>query len=127
MERLKDGQLSAKSRAVPEHHIRLLDEYVTALLEKLGSAVMEGNIARLPYERKNRTACDWCALRDACPQDRRLEGCRWRKLAEYADHLLWRWMTEERKETPAGQAPTEGGYRGEEDGKSMDRGTAQSH
>ena len=119
LERLRDGGLGARSKAVPENRIRLLDDYVASLLEKLGSSVMEGDIYRRPYEQKNRTACDWCSLKEACPQDRRLEGCRWRRLPQFADDAVWKLMRETILTTTDDKE--------DDNGKSMDHRTEQSN
>ena len=119
MERLRDGGLGARSKAVPENRIRLLDDYVASLLEKLGSSVMEGDISRRPYEQKNRTACDWCSLKEACPQDRRLEGCRWRRLPQFADDAVWKLMRETILTTTDDKE--------DDNGKSMDHRAEQSN
>ena len=43
----------------------------------------DGEVQAAPYELGDATGCDYCACRDICGFDQRIEGYRFRKLEKY--------------------------------------------
>ena len=58
-------------------------------MQELGSGILEGRAERLPYERKNQTACDYCIFRSVCGFDQKDKNMKFRRLEELsADEVL---------------------------------------
>ena len=84
MGRNKDGSLSKSSRALPQEHLRTVLKYTGEKESSLIDAMYAGEIAAAPYEMGGDTGCGYCAYRDICGFDLRINGCayrRWEKLS----------------------------------------------
>ena len=81
--RNKDGSLSRTSRALPPEAFRTVLEYTRAKEKELKEEMYDGEVQAAPYELGDATGCDYCACRDICGFDQRIEGYRFRKLEKY--------------------------------------------
>lgn len=93
----KDGSLSKTSRAATTDQFADLSHFVHRKLQELGARMMEGEIAAVPYQRGQETACDYCAYRAVCGRDGRIPGTRARRLREYAREEIWERLGAERQ------------------------------
>ena len=46
--------------------------------------ICAGKAQAAPYQMKEATGCDYCAYRDICGFDLRIDGCRYRRLEKYS-------------------------------------------
>ncbi|MDO4343231.1 MAG: helicase-exonuclease AddAB subunit AddB [Eubacteriales bacterium] len=107
----KDGTLAKASRTATEQQFGLLSSYVRRKMGEIAERIMQGEIAAVPYQRKQQTACDYCAYRRVCCPDPKIPGTHYRRLREYTQEEIWKLMEEG----------------GDSDGSDMDEGTAAGH
>ncbi len=79
----KDGTLSKQSSAVSAAQFAQAMTYVRESMGKMGSEMLAGNIAILPYEKGDRTACDFCDYRAVCGFDETQPGFHYRRLHDF--------------------------------------------
>lgn len=72
-----------------------LSGFVNEKLRDLGRRILEGETVPSPYERKGRTACEFCVYREVCGFDIRIPGNDFRRLREYKPEDLWKKIGEE--------------------------------
>lgn len=80
LERKKDGSFSAYSSVIKEEDMRTVSNYVNQKIKELGCGILEGTISVNPYEHNGSQACTYCAYRNVCGYDERVDGYRMRKL-----------------------------------------------
>ena len=80
MGRNKDGSLSKSSRALPQETFETVLKYTGEKESSLIDAMYAGEIAAAPYEMGGDTGCGYCAYRDICGFDLRINGCAYRRL-----------------------------------------------
>ena len=51
---------------------------------ELKAEMYEGEVSALPYLLGEDTGCDFCACKDICGFDQRIEGCEYRQLQKYS-------------------------------------------
>ena len=90
----KDGSLGKASKTLDTDEFRLMSSYVNQKLKGLGKEIMEGKTAVNPYRRKNQTACDYCAFREVCGFDPKMEDMDYRRLSELTEEEIFRRMKE---------------------------------
>ena len=78
----KDGLFSKQSKTVTSEEFEQISDYVHQKLQDLGQNIMEGEIAPVPYQRKQQTACDHCIYRSVCALDGRIPGTHTKRLKE---------------------------------------------
>ncbi len=78
----------AGERISPEQ-FGTLRSFVRRKVQELGKEILEGNIAAAPYRYKSQSGCDYCAFQAVCGFDRRLPGCRERKLVGLSAADIW--------------------------------------
>lgn len=78
----KDGSLGKASRTMNTGQFAAMSAYVNKKMRELGGEIMKGRTERLPYERKNRTACDYCAFRSVCGLDLKDKDTKFRRLED---------------------------------------------
>lgn len=82
--RNKDGSLKANSKVLsPEDFMRFL-EYTKQKEAQLKAEMANGAAEAAPYELGGSTGCDYCAYRDICRFDPRIDGCDYRTLENYS-------------------------------------------
>ena len=124
-EMLKEMQpkgLSNAAGAVAEHQeavsgkklttaqFRALSSHVRDVLTGYGQEILDGHADILPYQRKDRTGCDYCPYQGVCGFDLRVEGFRYRKIPELSDKVILEELTE-RAEKMKTEESGEGGDR----------------
>ena len=95
IERKKDGSFSAYSSVISEEDMQAVSNYVNQKIKQIGSGILDGTISVNPYEQGANQACTYCAYRNVCGYDSRVEGYEMRRLPKLsADDALCR-MREE--------------------------------
>ncbi len=108
----KDGTLSRQSSAVSADQFAQTMNYVRESMGEMGSEMLAGNIAILPYEKGNQTACDFCDYRAVCGFDETQPGFHYRRLKEFGREEFLRRIRERK---------------GDGDGDNMDGGTEEGN
>ena len=80
----KDGSLSRSSRALPGETFRAVLDYAEAKENRIKQEMYSGEVSAAPYEMGDATGCDYCAYREICGFDLKLDGCGYRRLAKYS-------------------------------------------
>ena len=102
LERKKDGSFSAYSSVINEEDINVVSSYVNYKIKQLGRDILNGNISVNPYEQNGNQACTYCAYKNVCGYDSRIEGYGMRRLPKMsADDAL----IHMREETDGGKRP----------------------
>lgn len=85
----KDGSLSVNSlkKVKSLAEMRQLVRYVEKKLKEGGGAILQGEIAPLPYRRGNRNACQYCLYRTVCGFDSKREGFAFHDLTAREDFM----------------------------------------
>jgi len=63
---------------------------VNEKIADIGKQIVDGHMEALPYERKDKTACDYCIYREICGFDVRIPGTRYHRLKEYKPEEIWK-------------------------------------
>lgn len=95
MGRNKDGSLSKSSRALPRETFETVLKYTKEKENSLKEAMFEGEVQAAPYEMGESTGCDYCAYRDICGFDLRIDGCSYRRLEKFTveEAVAAMWLT----------------------------------
>ena len=89
LERKKDGSFSAYSSVISEEDMGIVSDFVNRKIRQLGNGILNGTITVNPYEQNGNQACTYCAYKNVCGYDDRIEGYRMRKLPKMsADDAL---------------------------------------
>ncbi len=80
----KDGSLSKHSHALPGETFEAVLDYAREKENRMKEEMYEGEAKAAPYELDGATGCDYCAYRDICGFDIRLDGCGYRRLEKYS-------------------------------------------
>ena len=75
--RNKDGSYSRYASVVEEK------------MRAIGCAILKGDVKINPYEKKGKTACDYCEFKDICGFDRKIPGMHYRRLKELDPADIW--------------------------------------
>lgn len=76
----KDGSLNRYSRVLAPNDFHTLLEYTKKKEQELKERILSGEAQARPYELGAETGCDYCAYRDICGFDIRLEGCEYQHM-----------------------------------------------
>ncbi|WP_062352148.1 helicase-exonuclease AddAB subunit AddB [Bacillus kwashiorkori] len=76
----KDGNLTARSKAVTETDFTNLRKYVHKVFINTGNEILDGKIDLAPYKLKDRTACTFCPFKSICQFDPALRENNYRNL-----------------------------------------------
>lgn len=82
--RNKDGSLSKNSKVLSPEDFEEFLIYTKQKEAELKAAMAKGQAEAAPYELGGSTGCDYCAYRDICRFDTRIDGCSYRKLEKYS-------------------------------------------
>nr|WP_298514653.1 PD-(D/E)XK nuclease family protein [uncultured Marvinbryantia sp.] len=85
----KDGTPSKLSKTATDEQFAALSGFVHRKLREIGSAMLEGEIAPVPYQRKQQKACDYCIYRPVCCLDDKIPGTHTKRLKEYSEQEIW--------------------------------------
>ncbi len=83
MGRNKDGTLSRTSRVLEPEAFETVLAYTEKKEQELKEAMYAGEVKAAPYELGGASACDYCACRDICGFDQRIQGDEYRRLEKY--------------------------------------------
>ena len=86
---------SAYSSVAGKKRFEELSDFVNEKMRDIGKRILEGETAMHPYERKGRTACDYCTYREICGFDTKIPGAGFRRLHEYKPEEIWKKIEEE--------------------------------
>ena len=93
----KDGSLGKASRTASTKQFAAMSAYAGKKMQELGSEILKGKAERLPYERKNQTACDYCVFRSVCGFDLKDKNMKFRRLEDLSADEALRKIEEEMK------------------------------
>ena len=103
--RNKDGSLSKNSKVLrPEEFAGFL-RYTKEKERELKKRIFEGHAEAAPYELSGSTGCDYCAYRDICGFDPRLDGYEYRILEKLSRDEVMAQICRRAKETAEAEAP----------------------
>ena len=91
----KDGSLSRYSTAAAREQFDKLSVYVNDKMRDIGSRILKGETEVKPYQRKGKTACDYCTYREVCGFDTRIPGMGYQRLREYKTEEVWKKIGED--------------------------------
>lgn len=91
----KDGDFTASSSVAEEEQLLRLSRHVQRKLSEYGKRILAGDIRPEPYELGDEDACRYCPYHCVCGFDRRVEGCRKRRLRPLEKEEVWRKLEEE--------------------------------
>lgn len=91
----KDGSPSRYASVADGAKFSKLSAYVNGKMRDIGSRILAGETGAVPYERKGRTACDYCQYREVCGFDPKIPGTRYQRLKEYKSEEVWNRIGEE--------------------------------
>ena len=89
VETTKDGLIGARSSSISEEQFGNMGEYINLLMKKYGKEILEGNTSIYPYEKEDKTACDFCSFKPVCNFDRKLPGNQYRRLEKLSKNQVW--------------------------------------
>lgn len=78
--RNKDGSLSRYSKTLEPDDFDSFLAYTREKEKELGEQITDGQVQAAPYELNGQTGCDYCAYRDICGFDPRLDGYSYKSL-----------------------------------------------
>lgn len=90
----KDGSPSKSSSVATRNQFVRLSSFVNEKMTEIGQRIIQGEIEALPYERKDRTACDYCIYKEICGFDERIPGNQYKRLKEYKPEEIWKKIEE---------------------------------
>lgn len=91
----KDGSYSRYASVATPEQLEKLSAFVTEKMKEIGCAILKGEADAAPYERKGKTACDYCPFREICRFDRKVPGTQYRRLKEFTPQEIWELFGEE--------------------------------
>ena len=91
----KDGSLSRYSKVLPPQAFAAMLSYTRKKESQVKEKICMGEVQANPYELKGSTGCDYCAYRDICGFDPRLDGYEYRSLEAYSKEEVIRRMETE--------------------------------
>lgn len=86
----KDGSPSKASSIASREQFGQISKFVNDKITEIGKQIVDGHMEALPYERKDKTACDYCIYREICGFDVRIPGTRYNRLKEYKPDEIWK-------------------------------------
>ena len=92
--RNKDGDYSRYASVASEEQFLTLSKFVEEKMRAIGCAILEGDVKINPYEKKGKTACDYCEFKDICGFDRKIPGMHYRRLKELDPDDIWEFLRE---------------------------------
>ena len=84
LRRNQNGLLGSASKALPQEKFETVLAYTRSKQKELKAEMYEGEVSALPYLLGEDTGCDFCACKDICGFDQRIEGCEYRQLQKYS-------------------------------------------
>lgn len=91
----KDGSPSRYASVATKERFHKLSGYVNEKIRDLGRRIVSGETGAVPYQRKGKTACDYCEYLEICGFDTKIPGTHFKRLKEYKTEEIWNKMDEE--------------------------------
>lgn len=95
--RNKNGSLGKLSKVMNTEQFASMSLFVNRKLKELGGRILEGDVSLNPYQRKNQTACDYCAFKEICGFDARMKDMEYRRLRELTPEEIFEKFKEEQE------------------------------
>ena len=93
--RNRDGSLSKTSKAVSSEQFEQLTSFVHKKIREIGRQILDGEIAPIPYERKQQTGCDYCTYRSVCGWDAKIPGTRRNRWKTERKEEIWKQISDQ--------------------------------
>lgn len=105
-----DGSLAKSSSAISSRQFKQLTSFVRNQIKAMGQEILKGSTQIAPYEKGNRTACDFCEFRFVCGFDEKISGYHYRRLKPLSAEEIWEKIDaeEERKTDGLDKGTAEG-------------------
>ncbi|MBR3683710.1 MAG: helicase-exonuclease AddAB subunit AddB [Lachnospiraceae bacterium] len=81
----KSGGLKSSSSVISTQDFKIVSDYVSQKIRKIGEEILAGNIEINPYESTTGDACRFCPYHSICGFDANMEGCSKRKIESAKD------------------------------------------
>ncbi len=91
----KDGSPSRFSSKATRKQFENMSHYVKEKMREIGRKILDGDIEMAPYQRKGKTACEYCNFKEVCGFDKKIPGNQARRLPEYKPEDIWKKLEEE--------------------------------
>lgn len=91
----KDGDYAAGSSVAEEEEFLRLSRHVQKKLMEYGERILSGDIRMEPYELGEEDACRFCRFHSVCGFDRKVDGCRKRRLKPLDRSEVWEKLKEQ--------------------------------
>lgn len=98
VKRNKDGSYAKSSKVFSDAHFELMSHFVNQKIKKIGQEMLQGQITLNPYEWDGKSACDYCQFQKVCGFDKKLDGCRKRKLEDLSEEEIFPLIQQELEE-----------------------------
>lgn len=84
-----NGTVSKISKVTSQKQMENLNAFVHKKIREIGQRILNGEIAPIPFERKQQTGCDYCAYRSVCGFDSKIPGAVRKRLQEEKADVIW--------------------------------------
>lgn len=91
----KDGGYTAASSVADDAQFQRLSRHVQKKLSEYGERILKGDIGLRPYELGDEDACRFCRYHSVCGFDRKVEGCKKRRLRPLDKAEIWERLKED--------------------------------
>ena len=89
-----DGTFRSGSKIASEETFQLLQDHVKQMIAGAGVAITDGEVELNPYQKADRTACQFCPFRSVCQFDPSLPSHQYRKLPSIKEQQIFEKMRE---------------------------------
>ena len=85
----KDGGFYSDSAVVTREEWNVLRGAVRRTIERIGSRILDGEVAIAPYRQGNRTPCAFCPYKPVCHFDPLIEGNGYKRIGRIPKERIW--------------------------------------
>jgi ATP-dependent helicase/nuclease subunit B len=110
----KDGGFYSDSAVVTREEWNVLRGAVRRTIERIGSRILDGEVAIAPYRQGNRTPCAFCPYKPVCHFDPLIEGNGYKRIARIPKERIWDLLREgtDAEKAPVGPSVSDGAAAG---------------
>lgn len=83
-----DGSVSGTSHAYSAETLQTISNYVNYKIKEISDGILQGRIAKNPYEYKEKDACVYCRYREVCGFDESIAGYEKRRLEDSGEDWI---------------------------------------
>ncbi len=94
---MKDGAPDGRSSVADNGQFAWLQGHVREEIQRMGRAMLQGDVPVHPYKKGGETGCDYCLFRSVCGFDTKIPGYTYRKLPRVSAPAIWDIYEEERE------------------------------